>query len=201
MRVKLLAAAVLTAGIAASWVLVPGKAPGGLTDIPPAYSAQADYFLKLDGIEGESQDKGHKGEIEIDSFSWGLSQGGSGIRGAIGAGGGGGAGKASFQDMSFTTSVSKASPKLMLAAATGEHIKQAVLVARKAGGDQQEYYRVQLSDVLVSSFQNDGGAAGVGESFSLNFAKIEFEYRPQKADGSLDAPVKAGYDVKANKKI
>jgi len=36
--------------------------------------ATVDYFLKLDGIEGESQDYKHKGEIDVESFSWGVSQ-------------------------------------------------------------------------------------------------------------------------------
>ncbi len=36
---------------------------------------------------------------------------------------------------------------------------------------------------------------------SLNFAKIEFSYSPQKPDGSLDAAVIAAWDVKANRKV
>jgi len=34
----------------------------------------ADYFLKLDGIPGESTDAKHKDEIELVSFSWGVTQ-------------------------------------------------------------------------------------------------------------------------------
>ncbi|MCP6726322.1 type VI secretion system tube protein Hcp, partial [Klebsiella pneumoniae] len=49
-----------------------------------------DMFLKLDGVTGESQDSKHKGEIHIESFSWGMNQ-----TGASGSGGGGGAGKVS----------------------------------------------------------------------------------------------------------
>jgi hypothetical protein len=30
------------------------------------------------------------------------------------------------------------------------------------------------------------------DQISLNFSKIEYEYKPQKADGSLDSPVKTG---------
>jgi type VI secretion system secreted protein Hcp len=182
----------LTLAVAAA---LPLDAIPSAPDTPIAHAASVDYFLKIEGVEGESNDGRHKGEIEIQSFSWGVSQ-----MGAHSTGGGGGAGKVSFQDISFMAPVSKASPKLMLATATGEHFKKAVLVARKAGS-QEEYYTITLQDVLVSSFQNTGGASGVDEQFSLNFTKIEFEYKPQKADGSLDAPVKAGYDLKANKKI
>ena len=161
--------------------------------------AAVDYFLKIDGIEGESTDSKHKGEIDIQSFSFGVSQLGS----HAGGGGGGGSGKASFQDLHFTTNVSKASPKLMLACATGEHIKKAVLTVRKAGTDQQEYMKVTLEELLVSSYQDGGheGSVFPSDQFALNFAKIEFDYKEQKSDGTLGGSVKTGYDVKANKKV
>lgn len=174
-----------------------------------------DMFLKLDGIKGESADAKHKDTIHIESFSWGVSQ-----TGAHGAGGGGGAGKASFQDFSFISKVSAASPLLALACASGQHIKSAVLTARKSGETQPDYLEIKLSDLLVSSYQSagdsggparpqiPGGTAGlleepgdVVDSFALNFAKIEFSYKPEQPDGSLGAPVKMGWDVKANTKV
>ena len=160
--------------------------------------AAVDYFLKIDGIEGESTDSKHKGEIDIQSFSFGVANSGSHA-----GGGGGGSGKASFQDLHFTTNVSKASPKLMLACATGEHIKKAVLTVRKAGKDQQEYMKVTLEDLLVSSYQDGGheGSVFPSDQFALNFSKIEFDYKEQKSDGTLGGSVKTGYDVKANKKV
>jgi len=97
----------------------------------------------------------------------------------------------------------KASPKLMLACATGEHIKKGKLTARKAGKDQQEYFVIDMSDVLVSSYQT-GGSEGQNlptEQISLNFSKIEFDYKEQKADGTLGASIKAGWNVKENKKV
>jgi type VI secretion system secreted protein Hcp len=158
--------------------------------------AAADYFLKIDGIEGESQDSKHKQEIEIQSFSFGATQTGS-----FAAGGGGGAGKVSMQDFHFTVPVNKASPKLMLACASGQHIKKAVLTVRKAGKEQQEYLKYTFSDILVSSYQTGGGGGDVMpvDQISLNFAKIEQEYKEQKADGTLAGSVKAGWDLKQNK--
>lgn len=157
-----------------------------------------DYFLKIDGIDGESADSKHKGEIDLQSFSWGASQ--TGTHGAMG---GGGAGKVNMQDFSFVMHTNKASPKLMLACANGEHIKSGILVCRKAGKDQQEYLKVTMSDILVSSYQTGGSSGGdlSMDQISLNFAKIEFEYKEQKADGSLGGSVKTGYDLKANKKV
>src|SRR5712692_3292016 len=161
--------------------------------------AIADYFLKLDGVEGEAQDSKHKNEIDLESWSWGETQTGTHV-----AGGGGGAGKVAMQDFHFVMRVNKASPKLMLACATGEHIKKAVLTCRKAGKEQQEFLKIELDDLLIASYQTGGsGHSDIvpTDQVSLNFAKILFEYKEQKADGTLGPPVKAGYDLKANKAV
>jgi type VI secretion system secreted protein Hcp len=161
--------------------------------------ATVDYFLKIEGIEGESQDAKHKGELQIETYNFGASQTGSHA-----AGGGGGAGKAHLQDFSFVMLANKASPKLFLACCNGHHIPKAVLTCRKAGKDQQEYLKVTLTDLLVSSFQSGGPHKGEllpFDSVSLNFAKLEIEYKEQKADGTLGAPIKAGWDLKSNKAV
>ena len=156
----------------------------------------SDFLLKIDGIPGESNQDKHKGEIEVGSFSWGAVQ-----QGSMSAGGGGGAGKASFNDLHFNAPVSKASPVLFQKCAIGEHIKKALLTVRKAGKNQQEYYKITLTDLLVSSFQS-GGADGGGppmDSFSLNYTKIEFSYAAQKADGTLEGAVIGKFNIKTGK--
>jgi type VI secretion system secreted protein Hcp len=161
--------------------------------------AQVDFFLKLDGIKGEATDSKHKGEIEVESWSWGETN-----TGTMSSGGGGGAGKVVMQDVHIVKRFDTASPVLIMSCATGKHIKEGVLTCRKAGGEQQEYLTIKLTDVLVSSYQSGGsGSGGVVpvDQVSMNFAKIEIEYKAQKPDGTLDAPVKQGYDLKANKKI
>ncbi|MDG3005786.1 Hcp family type VI secretion system effector [Paludisphaera mucosa] len=161
--------------------------------------AVVDYFLKIDGVDGESTDSKHKASIDVESWSWGeTNSGDAATRGGMGAG------KVAMQDFHFVMRVNKATPKLFEKCATGEHIKKAVLTCRKAGKDQQEYLKVTLEDLIVSSYQT--GGSGHGEvvpvdQVSLNFSKIEFEYKEQKSDGSLGGSVKAGYDLKANKKV
>jgi type VI secretion system secreted protein Hcp len=157
-----------------------------------------DYFLKIDGVPGESADAKHKGEIQLESFSWGETNPGGG-----GMGGGGGAGKVQMQDLVVTMLVSKASPKLMLACATGKHYKEAVLTVRKAGKSQQEFLIFKFKDVIVTSYQTGGSAQSdlLVDQASLGFSTIQLDYRPQKADGSLDAAVKAGWDLKQNKPL
>ncbi len=160
--------------------------------------AANDYFLKLAGIIGESSDSKHKGEIDLLAFSFGESQTGSHA-----AGGGGGAGKVQMSDFSFTARTSKASPQLFLHCAQGKHIKEAILTVRKSGKAQQEYLKLKLTDVLISSY-TIGGSEGddrPADNFSLNFVKLSFDYFAQKSDGSLDAGTHAGWDLKQNVKI
>jgi len=151
-----------------------------------------DAFLKIEGIEGESTDKVHPGEIEIQSFSWGVSNTASGP-----AGGGGGAGKASFTDMNFTSALSKAAPNLMLACATGRHFPSATLTCRKSGDKGVEFLKIKLSDILVSSYQN-GGSAGADvpeDLFSLNFTKIDFLYTVARTGETVETQ----FDLRENK--
>src|SRR5213078_1274888 len=145
----------------------------------------SDIFAKLGDIKGESTDDKHKDQIEILSFSWGVTNSGT-IGG--GAGGGAGAGKATFHDLSFTHSIDKASPLLLKACATGEHLKEATITHRKAGKGQQEYLIIKMNDVIITGVQHGGGGGQTAaETVNLTFAKVELEYRPQKADGSMDA--------------
>jgi type VI secretion system secreted protein Hcp len=156
--------------------------------------ALVDYFLKIDTIPGESYDKTHKEEIQLLSFSWGETNAGT-----MRAGGGGGAGKVQMQDFHFVMNVCKASPKLFLACANGQHIPKAILTARKAGKDQQDYYKVTFSDLLISSFQTSGQAEAGHlplEQVSFNFAKVELEYKEQAIDGSLKGAIKTWYNLK-----
>lgn len=155
-----------------------------------------DIFAKIGDIKGESLDSKHKDEVEVLSWSWGVSQSGS-----ITRGGGGGEGKASFNDFNFTHHVDKASPVLMTACATGKHIKEATITVRKAGKGQQEFLIVKMSDVIITGVtpSGTGDGAAIAENVAIQFAKVELEYKPQKADGSLDAGVFFKYDIKAQK--
>ena len=155
----------------------------------------ADIFAKIGDIKGESIDAKHKDEVEVLSWSWGVQQSGS-----ITQGSGGGAGKANFNDFNFTHRVDKSSPILMRACATGEHIKDATITVRKAGKGQQEFLIIKMNDVLITSVNLSAAEKGVtAENVAMQFAKVDLEYKPQKADGSLDAGLHFKYDIKGNK--
>jgi type VI secretion system secreted protein Hcp len=155
----------------------------------------ADIFAKLGDIKGESLDDKHKGEIEVLSYSWGVTNAGS-----LAAGTGSGVGKATFRDLSIVHKIDKASPVLMQACATGTHIKEATITHRKAGKGQQEYLVIKMNDIIITGVapSESSGEAG-SEIVTLAFAKVDFEYKPQKADGSLDAGIHFKYDLKAQK--
>ncbi len=129
-----------------------------------------DAFLKIDGIAGDA--KG--GLVQLESFSWGLSN--SGIP-SCSATGGGGAGKVSVQDFSFTTPLGSQSPKLFVAAATGRHIPSAQLTLT----ENSQPIAVTFFDVFVSNYKEDQGFSGRGQSsgpleyVSFNFLKIEIQ--------------------------
>ena len=156
----------------------------------------SDIFAKLGDIKGESLDDKHKDEIELLSWSWGVTNAKAPLTGS-----GGGKGKATFHDLSFTHKIDKASPVLMQACATGVHLKEATLTHRKSGKGQQEFLVIKMNDVIVTSVtQGSAGNDGAySENVSIAFAKVNVEYKPQKADGSLDAGIHFKYDLKAQK--
>src|SRR5262245_17211443 len=156
-----------------------------------------DIFLKLDGIKGESKDLlGHKDEIHIESFSWGLTQ-----QGTFGHGGGGGTGKVNVHDISMSKNLDKSSCMLMYHCASGKHIPGGLITVRKAGDKPLEYLKIKLTDILVSSVQEAGhGGDLLSENVTINFAKFKVEYQEQKADGSGQPGGEMGWDVKANQK-
>jgi type VI secretion system secreted protein Hcp len=157
--------------------------------------AQNDMFLKIDGIDGESEDAKHKNEIQIESYSIGASNSGSSVLGS-----GSGTGKVQFSDFTFQKVADKSSPSLAKYCANGKHIPTIVLTVRKAGENPQEYYIVTMTESLVSSWQHSGhnGAGLPMESVSLNFSKIKMDYKPQQKDGTLGALVTMTVDLKTN---
>ena len=136
-----------------------------------------EMFLKLAGIDGESTDAKHKGEIDVLTWSWGLSQ-----EGGSPAGGGGGAGRVKIENISIQKLVDLASPLLLSFSATGKHISDGTLTTRKAGKGAKaggEFLLFKMSNVIVTSVHvaasQDGNAPT--ESITLSFGKVEFNYK------------------------
>ncbi|CAM3208540.1 Hcp family type VI secretion system effector [Cupriavidus taiwanensis] len=156
-----------------------------------------DIFLKINGIDGESQDASHKNEIEVLAWDWSIEQ-----QSTMHAGSGGGAGKATVSDLSFEHFIDRASPNLMKYCLTGKHINEAVLVVRKAGGNPLEYLKLTMTDVIVTRVSPKGSVddeVRMREQVALSFSRVKQEYVVQNAQGGSGGAVTAGYDIKGNK--
>lgn len=157
-----------------------------------------DAFLKLDGVKGEATADGHKDEINILSFSWGVSNT------ASHSGAGAGSGKASLSTFNIMKKTDAASASLFQSCCSGKHTPLATVVLRKAGGEKAlEYLKYKFSDVLVTSVQWSGSSGGddvPAESVSFAYSKVEIAYAPQDAKGHGMSPQVASWDVKAGKK-
>jgi len=158
--------------------------------------ASADYYLKIDTIEGEADAVGFEKQMQIESWSWGASNQGSAAQGT-----GLGTGKVSLQDFHFVIQNGKATPPLFLACAKGNHIPTAVLSCRKTGGNGEPYtyYKMTFSDIVISSTQ-EGGSNGSNMlpmvQISFNYTKIQQEYFQQKANGQVSLSNTVAYDIK-----
>jgi type VI secretion system secreted protein Hcp len=155
-----------------------------------------DIFLKINGINGESQDASHKDEIEVLSWSWDVSQ-----QSTMHAGSGGGTGRATVSDLSFQHYIDCATPNLTQYCLTGKHIDEAKLVVRKAGGNPLEYIKFTMTDVLVTSVNPSGVSASQQspiENVTLSFAKLTQEYVTQNAQGGSAGTIAATFDIKQN---
>ncbi|CAN5468635.1 type VI secretion system tube protein Hcp [soil metagenome] len=151
----------------------------------------SDYFVKVKEAEGESDKKGHTGEIEISSWSWGLAN-----MSSAGSGGGSGAGKAVPQDLHFTADMSKATPNLIKVNAKGTHLVDLKLTARKSADGQEDYMVITLSDVFVTSVTLGGSSGGgVSTTVSCAFKKFKIEYKFQDAKGALKAGPEFTWDI------
>jgi type VI secretion system secreted protein Hcp len=151
----------------------------------------SDNHIKFDGVDGESTHADHKGEIELLSWTWGVSNA-SNV-----AGGGSGKGKAQPQDFHFTHAYDKASPILAKKCAQGVHFKEVVMTSRKSGEGQKDFMKVTMKEVFITSAQpSSGGDGAIMESISMSYGSIDFSYKPQDDKGGLGGEVKFGWNIK-----
>jgi type VI secretion system secreted protein Hcp len=152
-----------------------------------------DIFAKIGDIKGESQDDKHKGEVEVLSYSWGVTNAPPPTGGT-----GGGGGRATFRDLSIVHKIDRASPVLLKACATGEHIKEATITFRKAGKGQQDFLIIKMNDVIITGVSQGASGDEGSESLSLEFAKVDWQFKPTNPNGTLDAGIHFKFDIKAS---
>jgi type VI secretion system secreted protein Hcp len=153
-----------------------------------------DYYLKLDGVQGESADATHKDEIQIMSWSWGASQVSS-----VAGTGGSGAGKADLSDFSIMTYFDKSTPKFFKSICAGTHIKNGTMSAIKSGADGKPYLKVDFGELFVSSLQISGSSEIPTVSLSFTYNTIKIDYSVQDDSGNLKSTGPIQYSTKENK--
>ena len=157
----------------------------------------ADIFLKLDGIPGESTDDKHKGEIDVEAFTF------SANRATSGSGSGGGAGKVKFAPFRLLKVYDASSPRLVAAAASGRHIKSATVTFRRSGDEgDTEFLTYKLSDVIVSSYEQGGANAdrrtlgSLEDEVGLNPAKVQLTEKTTTSTGQPGPVVTTSWDFR-----
>jgi type VI secretion system secreted protein Hcp len=151
----------------------------------------ADVFLKLDGIAGESTDEDHKGEIDVEAFTFNAKRA---------------SGKVKVSPLRIIKVYDASSPKLMQAAVSGRHIKSGTLTFRRSGDPNGvEFLTYKLSDVTVASYQEGGANAddrtlgSLEDEVGLNPAKVQVTEKTVDASGKAGSVVTASFDVKHGK--
>jgi type VI secretion system secreted protein Hcp len=158
-----------------------------------APAAGLDYFLKIDTVTGESADKNHKDEIDVTSWSWGLSNTTSVVSG------GGGSGKTLFQDFRWSQPIDASVVPLFKNLSTGKHFRSARLdVVRDDGKAVGSFFQLNFAEALLTQLQLGGSGGGQSASAALTFGEVTIRYRPQRPDGSYLAWIEAGFDVRSN---
>lgn len=163
-----------------------------------------EIFVKLDGIDGDSTVRGHEKETVVLAFEQDIAN-----LVSVG-GGGGGSGKAVFSPVRFRKAVDIGSVPLLMACASGAHIREARFVFRRAGAGI-DYYKIVLEDVVVAHIAQRAGTgaqyplsfgqmatgadtAGGLDEIALEYARVRWEYRPIGADGMPTGAITGGWD-------
>ncbi|AVJ17401.1 type VI secretion system tube protein Hcp [Serratia sp. JUb9] len=157
-----------------------------------------DMFLKVEGIEGESKNAKHLKWIDVVSFNWGAKQPGN-----VAVGGGGGSGKVNYQDLTIQALIDKSTPALLKYCSTGKHLPKLQLSICKSGGQEIEYTKITLEEVLLTATEFIGQSYGatLGMAYSFQAGKVSLEYSEQTADGGKGPSSIAGWDIKQNKEV
>jgi type VI secretion system secreted protein Hcp len=159
---------IVTTGVMATGLLASSNA-----------MAAVDMFLKVDGIQGESTDKVHKGEIDVLAWSWGESAGTARTKkGTVPV--------ACIQDLSLTKYIDASTPALIMNTMVGQVVPTAVLVIRKSGEFPLEYVRLTMNNVTVAAYSTggSGGEDRLTENVTLHFDSMQGQYVKQRPDGS-----------------
>lgn len=158
-----------------------------------------DAYLKIEGINGESEDDRHRGWIEVSNVLYAVHQPRAEI---LSTGGGHTSGRAELHPISFKKLADLASPVLLQTCATGKTLAKAVFEFMRADGDGKPipYFKIELENLIIASLTPDSGQGGIiTEHVQLAYAKIKWSYTRQSIRGGTQGNTSGGWDCSANK--
>jgi type VI secretion system secreted protein Hcp len=165
-----------------------GATDTGSTGSDQGGGPSADIFLKLDGVAGESTDDDHKGEIDVEAFTFNAKRT---------------TGKTKVSPLRVIKVLDASSPRLMQAATSGRHIKSGVLSFRRSGDPSGvEFLTYKLSDITVASYQEGGANAddrtlgSLEDEVGLSPAKVQVTEKTVDASGKTGPVVTASFDLR-----
>ena len=180
--------------VALALIICPGSVDAG--------TRQSTAIMTISGVPGQFT-------VQVDQTDWSQIQGmpdprassvygpsnplssrGSSPLTSRGGGGGARSGEVGMQDFTLTKTVDKSSPEILSACSTGEHFSEATLEIRGAGGNENEYLVIELTNVIVENVST-GGTTDEGrrtENVTFTYGKLHWEYRPARAEQRATPP-------------
>jgi type VI secretion system secreted protein Hcp len=154
-----------------------------------------DVFLRIDGITGESQNPNFKGQIELESFSFGANNVVN-----IGSGTGSGSGKVSFTPITVTKLPDTTSPVLFLAVCQGTRFGTATISFVQPGASAA-YITFDLGTVIASGLTTSVTNGVTLETITLVCGSLRYTVVTYNASGAATGTVTDGWDITKNVKL
>jgi type VI secretion system secreted protein Hcp len=149
-------------------------------------------YLIIDGTPGPSTSKTNA--IDILSFSFGASMTAGFQAGA--SGNESRSGRADVSNVTVMKVLDKTSPFLFDHCVTGNILTKVTLLYDKPLGDtQEEYFKIELTNALITSLQLSGSQENPVESVSFAFEKVLVAYNPETKDHTLSGFIPKGFDM------
>lgn len=159
----------------------------------------SDAYLKIEGINGESEDERHRNWIEVHDVLYAVHQPRAK---SLSTAGGHTAGRADLYPITFAKLADLASPLLLQTCAAGKTLPKASFEFMRADGDGKPipYFKIDLENLIVASITPDSGEGGIiVERVQLAYAKIKWSYTRQSIRGGTQGNTSGGWDCSANK--
>jgi type VI secretion system secreted protein Hcp len=153
-------------------------------------TVHADGFARFEGVDGEATERNHPKWIEIQGFTMAAR-----LPDAGGSGSSRRRGSATFEPIRISKRLDSASPQLEKALATGRVIPSVTLELTSSGkGGGAVYYRVELKNVLVTSYQLSArGNAPPAEELTISYTEIKVSYIPTDRKGARKGSIEFQY--------